>query len=110
MDERTTLEWRLVAKTSEVEEDAPKRVRVGELIIALFRLGDEFYATDDTCTHEFASLSEGTVDGDVIECPLHQARFHIPTGEVVDPPAEENLRTYSVKVDGDEIYVGVEKA
>lgn len=109
MDERVTLEWQLVAKTSEVADDEPLQVRVGDLVIAVFRVGDEFYATDDTCTHEFASLSEGYVDGDVIECPLHQARFHIPTGKVVDLPAEQDLRTYAVKVEGDDIYVGVKK-
>ncbi len=43
-----------------------------------------------------------------MECPLHQARFHIPTGKVMSAPATEDLRTYPVKVDGEDIYVAVE--
>ena len=50
------------------------------------------------------------IDGDEIECPLHQARFHLPTGEVRAAPATENIRTYPVKVTGDEIYVKVPKS
>ena len=109
MDERTVAEWQLVAKTSDVDEEEPIQFQVGGRIIAIYKIGDEFYATDDTCTHEFASLSEGYVDGDLIECPLHHARFHIPTGKVVDLPAEEDLRTYPVRVEGDDIYVGIPK-
>jgi len=47
------------------------------------------------------------IDGDEIECPLHQARFHLPTGEVRAAPATENIRTYPVKVTGDEIYIRI---
>ncbi len=107
MDQQTTSEWRLVASTDEVDVDEPKQVRVGDLLIALFKVDDAYYATDDICTHEFASLSEGYVDGDAIECPLHQARFHIPTGKVLDLPADEDLRTYPVKLEGEDIYVDV---
>ena len=77
----------------------PPATLVGHRIIALYKLGAEFYATDDTCTHEFASLCDGYIEGDTIECPLHQARFHIPTGKVLDLPAEEDLATYPVRVE-----------
>ena len=61
-----------------------------------------------SATHEFAFLSEGFVDGDVIECPLHAGTFDILTGKAMSPPVTEDLRTYSVKVEGDDIYVAVE--
>ena len=101
------MNWHLVAKTSEVLEDEPKAVKVGEQYIALFNIEGSFYATDDICTHEYASLAEGFVDGDIIECPLHAGQFHIPTGKAMSPPVTEDLRTFAVKVDGDDIYVQV---
>jgi len=104
--EKTSV-WHLAAKTTEIDEDEPKDVRIGDLFLAFYKINNQYYATDDMCTHECASLSQGYVDGDVIECPLHQARFHIPTGKVVGPPATEDLRTYAVRVVGDELYVRI---
>ena len=100
-----TTGWHLAAKTIEIDEDEPKDVRIGDLFLAIYKINNQYYATDDICTHEFSSLSQGYVDGDVIECPLHQARFHIPTGKVIGPPATEDLQTYAAKVVGDEFYV-----
>ena len=107
MSDQPGGQWHTVAKTSEVDEDEPKRVSVGTTDIAVCKVGDRFYAIDDICTHEYASLSDGFVEGDAIECPLHQARFHIPTGKVLTAPATEDLRTYPVKVEGDDILVQV---
>ncbi len=109
MDQQADLEWRRVAEVDEIDDDEPRQVLVGKRIIALYKVGRVFYATDDTCTHEFASLSDGYIEGDTIECPLHQARFHIPTGKVLDLPAEDDLATYPVRVEDGLIYVGVPK-
>ncbi len=97
--------WHRVAAASEVEENEPLQVKLNDRLIGLFRVDGQVYATDDVCTHQFAILSEGYQDGDTIECPLHQAVFHIPTGEARSEPADENLRTYPVKVEADDIYV-----
>jgi nitrite reductase/ring-hydroxylating ferredoxin subunit len=97
--------WHRVAAAGDVRENEPKQVKLGERLIGLFRVDGEVYAIDDVCSHEFAILSEGYQDGDMIECPLHQAMFHIPTGEARSDPAEENVRRYSVKLEGDEILV-----
>ncbi len=101
--------WHLVAKTDEVQEEEPKAVQVGNEYIAIYRVDGKFYATDDICTHEFASLCEGFIDGDIIECPLHAGQFHIPTGKAMSPPVTEDLKTFAVKVEGDDIYVEVPK-
>ena len=101
--------WHLVAKTDEVQEEEPKAVQVGNQYIAIYRVDGKFYATDDICTHEFASLCEGFIDGDIIECPLHAGQFHIPTGKAMSPPVTEDLTTFAVKVEGDDIYVEVPK-
>ena len=74
------------------------QVRVGAEFIAIFRIDGRFYATSDSCTHEEASLCDGFVEGDTIECPMHQATFHIPTGRALREPAKTDLRTFPVRV------------
>ncbi|MCH8197874.1 MAG: bifunctional 3-phenylpropionate/cinnamic acid dioxygenase ferredoxin subunit [Proteobacteria bacterium] len=95
----------LVAKVGEIEEDEAIQVTVGEFVLAIFNHGGSFYATDDTCTHAFASLADGYVEDGCVECPIHAARFEIATGKVVGPPAEEDIKTYPVRVEGEDIYV-----
>ena len=66
--------------------------------ITVFREGDSFYALDDTCPHEKASLGEGWLENGEIECPLHQSRFSLKTGAVTCLPATRNARTHRVEV------------
>ena len=80
-------------------------VEVDGTTIALFRIGDEVHATDGICTHAYAALADGFVEGDAIECPLHQALFDIRTGKVLAGPATESLRVYPVKVAGGDVLV-----
>lgn len=100
-------ESHLVAKTTEIPEDEAKRVVVGEHEIAIFNLGGEFFATDDTCTHAYASLSEGYVEDGCVECPLHAGVFDIRTGEAKEMPVTEDIKTYPVRVEGEDIYVEI---
>ncbi|NIS29925.1 MAG: Rieske 2Fe-2S domain-containing protein, partial [Actinobacteria bacterium] len=65
-----------------------------------------FHAVGDECTHEYASLSEGELQENVVECPLHSSQFDVTTGEVQFPPADEDLPVYAVRVEGDDILVG----
>lgn len=81
-------------------------VRLGERPIAVFNVAGELHVVDDLCTHAKASLSaEGSLDGDIVVCGRHGARFHLPTGEVRCPPAVKPLRTYDVVIDGDDVYL-----
>jgi len=75
--------------------------------VAVYRVGDQFYATDDTCTHAQSSLSEGYLEGDVIECVFHSARFCVRTGKALSLPAIKPLKTYPVKIEGAEVFVEV---
>ncbi len=79
---------------------------------ALFHIADHFYAIDDTCTHEEASLSEGTVyddeDEPQIECPKHGAIFDIASGEVRSLPAVKSVHSYETKVEGDSVLISTE--
>jgi nitrite reductase/ring-hydroxylating ferredoxin subunit len=97
--------WHDVAAVDELDDDDVMKVEAGGSELALYRVSGEFYATDDCCTHEAASLSDGYLQDDTIECPRHQAVFHIPTGDVKSPPASVRLRTYPVRVDGDRVFV-----
>jgi 3-phenylpropionate/trans-cinnamate dioxygenase ferredoxin subunit len=75
--------------------------------IALYRLSDGYYATEDTCTHAQASLAAGDMDlGEgTIECPYHGSIFDIRSGRVLSLPANRPLRTYSIKIIDDEVFV-----
>lgn len=73
--------------------------------IAVFNADGHYYAMDDTCSHAGASLSEGCVEGCVVRCPWHDARFDLRSGEALTPPAASPLNTYPVSIEGDDIKV-----
>jgi 3-phenylpropionate/trans-cinnamate dioxygenase ferredoxin subunit len=75
--------------------------------ILLANVDGQVYATDDTCTHEDASLSSGCLRGELVKCPLHGSRFSLRTGEPLEEPAEEALRTYEVAINGDDILLNL---
>jgi nitrite reductase/ring-hydroxylating ferredoxin subunit len=97
--------WHVVAQASDLEDGNILGVRIKELRVALYRIEGSVYATNDVCTHDFALLSEGYLDGDCIECPLHQALFHVPTGEVRSPPASQPIPTYEAKEEAGNVLV-----
>jgi len=103
-------DWIPVAAVAEVPEGQALAVAVGGEAVCLYNLGGIVYATQDTCTHEEASLAEGFIDGDCIECPLHQALFHIPTGEARAAPASVALRIYPVRISAGTIEVNAAPA
>ncbi len=97
--------WHRVAALDAVKEGEALPVKLGDTAIALYRLDGQVHAIDDVCTHEFALLSQGFVEDGAIECPLHAARFDIATGRCLAAPAERDLRTYPVRIDGNDVYV-----
>jgi 3-phenylpropionate/trans-cinnamate dioxygenase ferredoxin component len=94
-----------VAKRSEIPEGTGLCVEVEGKRIALFRLGDDVCAIDDSCPHANGPLSEGGLEGDVVECPWHGSRFDVRTGEVLGRPADQGVATYVVRVTGEEVEV-----
>ncbi len=102
-----TLQYHDVAGADEIGEDEAQQVVVGSKEICIVNLGGEFFALDDVCTHAYASLADGYIEGDQIECPLHGAMFDIKTGEVKSAPATVSLNTYPVKVESGRIMVGL---
>ena len=69
----------------------------------------KFYVTDDECTHAAASLADGMLEGDVIECCVHFGAFDVKTGAVKAPPCQVALRTYKVVLQGDDVYVDLDR-
>lgn len=104
------IEFHAVAKTGDLDEDEAMQVMIGKREIAVYNLGGEFYATDDICSHAYASLADGYIENNQIECPLHGGCFDIKTGKAMTAPLTEDIVTYEVKVDGDDIMVGVPAA
>jgi naphthalene 1,2-dioxygenase system ferredoxin subunit len=100
--------WVRAASRGELIEGEPLGVEVAGHSIALYDIEGQLFATDNICTHAYARLSDGWLDGELIECPLHAARFDVRTGKVLDPPATEDLKTYSVRIVDDEIQVKIE--
>jgi nitrite reductase/ring-hydroxylating ferredoxin subunit len=99
---------RICAK-SEVSPGSVKAFAVGTSMLAVYNIDDTYYVTDDECTHAAASLADGMLEGDVIECCMHMGSFHVPTGNVVDPPCEVPLRTYRVVLNGDDIFADLSR-
>ena len=98
-----------VCSKSEVGPESVKAFAVGASTLAVYNIDGAFYVTDDECTHAAASLADGMLDGDVIECCMHMGSFHVPTGKVMQPPCEVPLRTYRVVLEGDDILVDLSR-
>ena len=99
-------EFKKAAKLSELKDGEVKGVKLNGKEIALYRLGDQVFATSDICNHEQCVISENYyVDGEEVECTCHGSHFNIKTGENTVPPAAEPLKTYSVKIEGEDILV-----
>ena len=96
-----------VAKASELGTGQAKVVEVKGQAIAVFNVGGKFYAIEDTCPHVGGPLSEGEFQGTTVTCPWHGAQFDVTTGKVLAPPADEAVKSYPVRVEGDEIQVEV---
>ena len=98
-----------VATTDELEDQQAKLVEVEGQKLALFRVGEAFYALSDTCTHRGGPLSEGTVEGAEAEvmCPWHRAKFDIRTGAVLGAPARQDVKSYLVRVSGADVEIEV---
>ena len=87
---------------------APGEVRVVEVegvMIAVFNIDGEFHAIEDVCSHDGGEIASGCLVGDQIECPRHGARFSVRTGEVLSPPAYEDLPVFPVRVDAETVQV-----
>jgi len=93
---------------AEVAPGSALRIEAAGLVLAVFNLDGEFYVTDDQCTHGPGLLSEGFIDGDVVECNFHNGQFNIKTGEVVAPPCMVPIKTYKASVENGRVLIEAE--
>ena len=73
--------------------------------IALFNVEGAFYAIDGICSHVGGPLGEGSLEGEVVTCPWHRARFNVKTGAVLSPPADSDLRSFPLMIEGSDVLV-----
>jgi 3-phenylpropionate/trans-cinnamate dioxygenase ferredoxin subunit len=81
MSQNSQIQWHDVASVSEIDAVLPLPVGLDDEQLVLFKVEDKIFATINQCSHQQALLSDGYIDGDAIICPIHQAKFHIPTGK-----------------------------
>ncbi len=98
-------DWKDVAARSLVPEGDVAAVMVDGKDIALYDVEGQIYATDNRCTHGAGRMSESFLEGNEIECPMHQGRFNVCTGAALCAPLTADLRTYPVRVEGDRIWL-----
>lgn len=104
---KETGAWRVVAQLNALDPDYPAGVTVDGLEIALHRVGDEVYATSNICSHAFALLSDGEIEGFEVFCPLHGGGFDVRTGEAKSPPCVEKINVYRVRLEGQSVSINI---
>lgn len=100
--------WIAVTSVNDVSKPGMRAVQVGGASIAIYNVDGNFYATSNVCTHATAFLTQGYLEGTMIECPLHGGQFDIVTGKGLCAPVSRDLRTFPVRVTGDTIEIYVE--
>ena len=98
-----------VADVADLPPGEMMSVDVGEAHILLVNVSGNIHACDDVCSHAYAFLSDGDLNGDEVECPLHGSAFNVISGEALTPPANETLKVFEVRVEGNAILVGPAK-
>lgn len=96
-----------VAQVDDLEDGELMAVEVDGEPVCLAKVDGEVYAFTDDCTHIGGPLNEGELDGDVLTCPWHGAQFNVRTGKVLRGPARQDIQTYAVRVDNQDIFVSI---
>ena len=100
-------EWLPVAERGDVAEGEVIVVTAGGQEIALYGVEGSVYATSNICTHGDARLCEGFLEGNEIECPLHQGRFDVITGNAVLEPVTGSIQTFPVKIENGKVLLQI---
>jgi nitrite reductase/ring-hydroxylating ferredoxin subunit len=103
-----------VAGISDIDVGKMQKVTVGDREVLIANVDGNYYAVDSVCTHFGGDLSEGILEGNIVTCPVHKARFDVTTGKVISHPTEalerpdiENLPTYFVKIENQDILIKI---
>lgn len=101
------MNWKKVCHKDELEMDDVLGFEDNEKLYAVYQVKDGFYCTDGLCSHENADMTSGYVQDNFVECPKHNARFNVKTGEALRKPACKDIKTYEVKVEDNHIYINI---
>jgi nitrite reductase/ring-hydroxylating ferredoxin subunit len=105
---QSTVTWVGIAQLSDVPEGEMLALNVGGKKLALYHLDDgDVRVSDNVCTHEYALLTDGWLEGCEIECPLHAGRFDLRTGEGLCAPIERDLKVYPVEIRDGEVFAAL---
>jgi naphthalene 1,2-dioxygenase ferredoxin component len=99
--------WVPVANSDELSPGEMKAAKIGDADVAVYNIGGTFYATGNVCTHALALLTDGFLDGDVVECPLHAGAFDVKTGKAVCAPVTEDVKTYPTRLVGNAVQIRI---
>lgn len=99
--------WLRVAASDSIADGDYAQIEVDGVLVAVFNIHGTFYAIEDTCTHDGGELAGGAIEGDVVICPRHGARFCLRTGAALTPPAYEPVRTFETRIN--ETFVEVKE-
>ena len=98
----------IAGKVSDLSDGKLHKVSVDGKEILVVNIDGNYFATDDTCTHAGASLSEGKLDGSIVTCGWHGAQFNCKTGNLEKFPAKiNNLQSYKISVESDDVVIEV---
>lgn len=99
--------WITAAQCDELQAGSVIRAKAGDVDVALYNIDGEIFATHNICTHAHALLSDGWLEGDIIECPLHGGRFEVKTGKGLGAPITCDLKSLPVRIQGSAIQVNL---
>ncbi len=103
---KVAADWVWVASLTDLPDvGAALAVKANGQELVLFRLEEGIFCSQASCSHEYSALSEGMVDGCEVFCEKHGSRFDIKTGAVLSPPADRDILTFPVKLEGGDILV-----
>ena len=98
----------IACKTTEIVSGQMKKITVAGKEIIISNVDGNYYAIDDTCTHSGASLSEGKLDGQIVTCDWHGAKFDCKNGKLVKFPGEiMDLKSYKIVIESENIFVDI---
>lgn len=103
--EAMTAQWVPLCAQDELEDGAMAAFEVGDYQVALYRVGGSYFATTNVCSHAYTLLTDGWLEGRLVECPLHGAQFDVASGEVVRGPADCPVQAYEVRINDNLVEV-----
>ncbi|MGE8225877.1 MAG: Rieske (2Fe-2S) protein [Stenotrophomonas sp.] len=109
MSGQNNMTWKTVCNQSQVRDEYPFAAKVAGKEIGIFLVDGDYYALEDVCPHAYALLSQGFVEDGAVECPLHEAVFDIRTGRCLREPGGRDLRTYPLRLQGEDIQIDLSR-